>query len=316
MIRKIRQGKIGRFLGLGVLLLLCFEAGCGGSRQVRSETPVGDREFDRLSRMARSAFENGQIDQAIKRYEKALARAYIADDLDAIVNTRYNLGVCYLRKEDFGAASETVEAAQRELQTAGRSIPADLLLVKAAALYYDGFLDQAWQITEDILSMQPAPSVDALSRTHFLRGRVAADRNNTDQLRKEVAALDEPSLPGLQADRFELIGREAMLDGRWEDAVTALDQAARKRAENGNYRLMADTLAAAAQACERAQRLEDGAYRYLRAARSAALSGDSTRATAWLREALRLAEESNAEALAEEARRFQSVISQESPPQE
>lgn len=313
MIRKIRQGKIGRLLGLGALLLLCFEAGCGGSRQVRPEAPVGDREFDRFSRMARSAFENGQMDQAIKGYEKALARAYIADDLDAIVNTRYNLGVCYLRKEDFAAASETVEAAQRELQTAGRSIPSDLLLVKAAALYYSGFSDQAWQITDDILSMQPAPSVDALSRTHFLRGRVAADRNHSDQLRKEIAALGEPALPGLQADRFELIGREAMLDGRWTDAVTALDQAARKRAENGNYRLMADTLAAAARACEEGRRPEDGAYRYLRAARSAALSGDSTRATAWLREAVRLAEESNAEALVEEARRFQSVLSPESP---
>jgi len=315
MIRKIRQGKIGRFLGLGALLLLCFEAGCGGSRQVRSEAPVGDREFDRLSRMARSAFESGQIDQAINRYEKALARAYIADDLDAIVNTRYNLGVCYLRKEDFGAASETVEAAQRELQTAGRSIPADLLLVKAAALFYSGFLDQAWQITEDILSMHPAPSIDALSRTHFLRGRVAADRNNSDQLRKEIAALGEPALPGLQADRFELIGREAMLDGRWEDAVAALDQAARKRAENGNYRLMADTLAAAARACEEGRRPVDGAYRYLRAARSAALSGDTARATAWLQESVRLAEQTGSDSILAEARHFQTLLPQESPPQ-
>jgi uncharacterized protein HemY len=78
---------------------------------------------------------------------------------------------------------------------------------------------------------------------------------------------------------------------------------------------MATALATAAQACERAQRPEDGAYRYLRAARSAALSGDTARATAWLQESVRLAEQAGAEAILAEARHFQTLLPRESTPQ-
>ena len=163
--------------------------------------------------------------------------------------------------------------------------------------------------------MQPAPSPETLSRAHYLRGRIAADRDEPNRLRSETAALGEPSFPGLKADRFELTGRLAMLEERWDDAVTVLDEAARLRAESGNYRLMAVTLAASAQACERAERFEDAAYRYLRAARSAVLSEDMKRAAAWLQEAERLAQQAGSESILEETRRFQALLSVESQPQ-
>jgi hypothetical protein len=70
-------------------------------------------------------------------------------------------------------------------------------------------------------------------------------------------------------------------------------------------------LATAAQACERANRPEDAAYRYLRAARSAALSGETERATVWLQESVRLADLAGAESLLIEARRFQDLLTQE-----
>jgi tetratricopeptide (TPR) repeat protein len=301
-------------LGLCVAVCLFIWTGCGGSRQVKADMPGSDREFDRSSRMARVAFENGQISQAIEGYKRALARAYITDDLNAIVDTRYNLAVCHLRQGNYPDALENVEKAQQELLSAGRPVSADLLLVQAVALYHNGTPGRVWQISEEILTVQPAPSPETLSRTHFLRGRIAADRGDSEQLRLEITALGEPSVPGLRADCIELIGRLAMLEGRWDDAVTALE-AARMRAENRDYRSMATALATAAQACERAQRPEDGAYRYLRAARSAALSGDTARATAWLQESVRLAEQAGAEAILAEARHFQTLLPRESTPQ-
>jgi tetratricopeptide (TPR) repeat protein len=297
--------------GLCAAVCLFIWAGCGGSRQVKSNIAGSDREFDRSSRMARVAFENGQNSQAIEGYKKALVRAYITDDLNAIVDTRYNLAVCHLRQGDYPAALENVERAREELLTAGRPVSADLLLVQAMALYHNGTPGRVWQISEEILAVQPAPSPETLSRTHFLRGRIAADRGESEQLRLEITALGEPSVPGLQADRIELIGRLAMLEGRWDDAVTALDQAARMRASNRDYRSMATALATAAQACERAHRPEDAAYRYLRAARSAALSGETERATVWLQESVRLSELAGAESLLLEARRFQDLLTQE-----
>ena len=312
MTKTTRPSKNRWMLGLCAAVCLFIWTGCGGSRQVKADMPGSDREFDRNSRMARMAFENGQISQAIEGYKRALARAYITDDLNAVVDTRYNLAVCHLRQGNYPDALENVEMAQQELLTAGRPVSADLLLVQAVALYHNGTPGRAWQISEEILSAKPAPSPETLSRTHFLRGRMAADRGDLEQLRLEITALGEPSVPGLQADRLELIGRLAMLDGRWDDAVTALDQAASMRALNRNYRSMATVLATAAQACERAQRPEDAAYRYLRAARSAALSGETERATVWLQESVRLADLAGAESLLQEARRFQALLTQES----
>ncbi|MFZ0612578.1 MAG: hypothetical protein WAM73_10090, partial [Desulfobacterales bacterium] len=228
-------------VGLWVVAGLFLLAGCGRSRQVKSDLPGGDREFDRYSRMARAAFDNGQVPQAIEGYKKALARAYVTDDIDGIVDTGYNLAVSHLRQGDDAAALENVEKVQGELLVAGRDVPADLLLVQAAALYHTGDPERAWQISEDILTMAPTSATPA--RTHFLRGLLAADRGDPEQLRREITALGEPTLPGLKADRLELTGRLAMLDGRWDDAVAALDQAARMRAENRNYRSMATALA-------------------------------------------------------------------------
>jgi tetratricopeptide (TPR) repeat protein len=309
-----RPSKNSWMLGLCVAVCFCIWTGCGGSRQVKSNIPGSDREFDRNSRMARTAFENGQISQAIEGYKRALARAYITDDISAIVDMRYNLAVCNLRQGNYPDALENVEKAQQELLSAGRPVSADLLLVQAVAFYHDGTSGRAWQISEEILSVKPAPSPEVVSKTHFLRGMIAADRGDMEQLRLEITALGEPSVPGLRADRFELIGHLAMLDGRWDDAVTALDQAASMRAVNRNYRSMATVLATAAQACERAQRSEDAAYRYLRAARSAALSGDAERATVWLQESVRLADLAGAEAILDEARRFQALLPRESLP--
>ncbi|MFZ1201821.1 MAG: hypothetical protein WAO07_16750, partial [Desulfobacterales bacterium] len=220
--------KSGGMSGWWLLVGLLFLAGCGGTRQVKSELPGGDSAYDRSSQMARTAFDNGQTAQAIEGYKKALARAYVTDNLNRIVDTGYNLAVSYLRQGAYAEALAHAQRAQTELQTAGRPVPADLLLVQAAALYHSGDSERAWQISADIIALAPAPAT--LARTIFLRGLLAADRGDAEQLRREIIALGEPTFPGLKADHLELTGRLAMLDGRWDDAVAALDQAARLRA--------------------------------------------------------------------------------------
>ncbi|MGD8540987.1 MAG: tetratricopeptide repeat protein, partial [Desulfobacteraceae bacterium] len=132
MTGSIRHRKIGwLLLGVFTLVCLCFWSACGGSRQVRPETAEGDREFYRSSRMARAAFDNGQIPQAIAGYQRALGRAYLADDLKAIVDTLYNLAVCHLRQGNYRESMVHAEKAQFEWMAAGHSVPPDHLLVQA-----------------------------------------------------------------------------------------------------------------------------------------------------------------------------------------
>jgi tetratricopeptide (TPR) repeat protein len=302
--------RVPAWLLIGLVVLL---SACGGSKRGVMSAPPMDREFLQSSRMARAVLENDRLPQAIELYRQALDRAYLMADLDAIVDTRYNLAVCQLKFGDPAAALENLTGARRELDAAGRAVPADLLQVQATALYRSGDSDAAARISARILEGVPPPPPEVEAGAHYLLGRVAADRGDTQGLKAEVAALGEPLDPRLAADRLELQGRQAMLEARWEDAASLLDDAARLRAESRDYREMALTLAIAARACERAQRPEAGAYRYLRAARSAMVNGQTELAENWLGESLRLAERAGAASLREEVIYYRSKLASEPP---
>jgi tetratricopeptide (TPR) repeat protein len=275
--------------------------------------PQMDREFMQSSRMARAALENDRLPQAIELYRRALDRAHLMDDLDAVVDTRYNLAVCQLKSGDPAAALENLTGARRELEAAGRALPADLRQVQATALYRSGDPDAAVRISDRILEEAPPPPPEVAAGARYLLGRVAADRGDTQRLQAVVAAMGEPTDPRVAADRLELQGRQAMLEARWDDAVSLLDAAARLRAESRDYREMALTLAISARACERAQRPEAGAHRYLRAARSAMVNGQTDLAADWLQESLRLADRAGAATLREEVLHYRSLLASEQP---
>ncbi len=290
---------------------LCILFACGGTKKTTPANESVDTEFFRTNRAARIAFESGRISQAISLYRKALERAYVLDDLNAVVDTRYNLAVCQLTDRAYSEALEEIEKYQAELQLAGRSPPVDLLLIEAVARYKIGELDQAWQITERLKAAQPAPTPQTLSEAGYLRGMIAADRGKAAQLRIAISALGQPTTPRFEADLLELTGRLAMIEERFDDAAAALDEAARLRSESGDYRSMVSILAMAAQSCEKAQRPGDAAYLYLRAARGALSDGDKTRAADWLSKAVRLARQVGSDAILKEAREYQSILADE-----
>jgi tetratricopeptide (TPR) repeat protein len=93
-----------------------------------------------------------------------------------------------------------------------------------------------------------------------------------------------------------------MIEGRWDQAITNLDEAVDLRRQVFDYRRMAIALALSAEACERAGRLKAAAERYLQAGRSAALGGALSDAEKWLNNAVRLSKQSNDPGIAKEAR--------------
>jgi uncharacterized protein HemY len=116
--------------------------------------------------------------------------------------------------------------------------------------------------------------------------------------------LGKPSAAGLQADREELLGRLAMAEGNWREAVDAFDRTAEFRRADFDYSEMVSALALAAWSCEQAGLLLGASKRYLRAGRSAAQQGNKNSASDWLIRAETLAEQSGDEITAQQARSY------------
>ena len=303
MTRWFDRMKIIRLVGLILCAGVLLWGGCGSSPQVR-EKPGTDKNLERLNKAARQAFDRGQIEQAASLYRKVLVRALVRDDSGAIIDAQYNLAVCLMKLNSHAEAMQFVRQAESELALGSSGKMAELLLLKAMLLYKSAEFDDAWQVTQQIMSLAPRPSPVIRSRTHFLRGRIAVERQDINQLRNEIAALGDPKNPLLRGDLTELKGHLALIEQDWDAAVNAFDEATIRRREAIDYQAMRKDLALAAEASERAGDIKGASQRYLRAGRSAAMQGDDDAARLWLIRAEQLAAEIGEDQIAHEARLF------------
>ena len=298
-----------RFHAAGILsclftvIIIVGAVGCS-SAPTEQNLPGVDEEFERTTRAARLAFDNGKLRQALGLYNQALERAYVLDDLNAIVDSQYNLAVCLTGLRSYGPALERVNQSKAELARTNQSIPTDILLLESTILHRMGKLDDAWQLTDMILLDTNRLTEAILSKTHFLRGLIASEWDDINQLRKEIASMGKPSTAGLRADREELVGRLAMAESNWSEAIEAFDRTAEFRRDDFDYSEMVNALALAAWACEQAGKLSEASKRYLRAGRSAAQQGENRDALNWLNRAEKIAGKAGDEFTARQARSY------------
>jgi len=309
------NGRINLFRLMGLILAatILVWGGCGSSPQVR-EKPGADQSLERLNRAARQAFDKGRIEQAASFYRKALERALVRDDAGAIVDAQYNLAVCLMKLNSHAETMQLVRQAEAELTLTDQSKMADLLLLKAVLFYQSAQPDDAWQVTQQILSMTPQTTPVIRGRTHFLRGLIAAERGDVHQLRSEIAALGRPQNPSLRGDLLELQGHLALAEQNWNAAVKAFDEAVMLRRETIDYQAMMKVLALAANACQKAGKTKAASQRYLRAGRSAVLQTDYDAARIWLNQADQLANAAGDDQIAREARLYLKQIQKADPP--
>lgn len=277
-------------------------AACGGGTPADTGPPR-DIKLDQASSAGTQAMSMDLPEVAVRQYKVALARAYERDDTRAISDGAYNLALAQMKAGDPKAAVATARAAETELDRRKTPVPAELSLVEAAASYRAGDLTGATAAAQQALDRK-ASDPDTVPRAWFIRGLAAADRDDRATLAQAIAALRPSKSADLEADRQELQGRAALLDGRPAEALTLLDQASANRQQALDYRGMARTLALAGEACVRLDRTADAASYFLRAGRSALLQGDTAMASRLLRQAEELATRSGQTAIVEEIARL------------
>jgi tetratricopeptide (TPR) repeat protein len=272
-----------------VWLLLGLLAGCGGAAPPSPAEP-GDRDLVSSWRLARFAFERGQYDQAAILYQRVLERAYARDDLEAIGDVGYELAVVDLRRNRPDDAIVRARDTREELARRGTEPFAELYLVEGIGHYREGDSDAALRSADRAIALASAADHPVLAPAHYLRGTIAADRGETEELAIIVAALGKPAADALRADRLELGGRLYLMQGRPDLALSAFGDSARLRRTTEDYRGMARALAFAGEAATAAGRDAEAADLYFRAGRSAEVEGQFAEAREWLASVARIAD--------------------------
>ena len=280
----------------GWALLLLLAACSSGSEQPAG--PSEDQTLMRHEQAGRIAYGLDRPDEAVAQFEAALKQAQARDDLQAIGDLSFNLAVAQLRANRPQDALETAQQARAELIRRGSQPFPSLVLAEATALYRLGRESEADALAAEIEGKGDA---DAAAGASFLRGLIADEAGNTDDLRRALARLSGASAPLRRADQQELQARLALRQHDLAGARVAAMQAAGIRQEAFDYRGMARALAVAALAAERAGDGEAAADLYLRAGRSAAAQSDPDTARPWLKRALGLTRDADTEAAAKAA---------------
>jgi hypothetical protein len=291
----------------GVLLAVLMLAACGG--KPADPPPPPDNRLEQANRAGTQALSMDQPDLAIRQYQIALQRAYERDDSGAISDISYNLALAQLKAGDAKAALATVKGTRIDLERRHTPVPAELFLVQAAAAYRSGDPVAADAAAQEALS-KPANDPSTAPRAWFIRGLVAAQRGDRAGLAQALAALPPAKPPDLQADREELLGRTAMLDGQPASALSSFEQSATNRQLALDYRGMARALALAGEAALQMGRTADAADLYFRAGRSALLQADDAAARPLLKQAEDLARETNQPAIVEEIGRLRKLAAE------
>jgi tetratricopeptide (TPR) repeat protein len=284
-------------------------AACGGGSPPDTGPPP-DVRLDQANRAGTQALSMDLPSLAVREYKVALTRAYERDDAGAISDVAYNLALAQMKMGDAKAALATVREARAELDRRRAAVPAELILVQAAALYRSGDLGGALAATQEVLD-RPAKDPDTVPRAWFIRGLVAAGRGDAALLAQAIAALPPASKQAdLEADRQELQGRAALLDNRPAEALALFEQSAANRQQALDYRGMARALALAGDAALRSNRAADAADLFLRAGRSSLLQGDNATALPLLKRAEDLARQTAQTGIVEEVARLRKVAAE------
>ena len=296
-----------------LLLLGPVLAGCAAGKS-SDEKLQADARLERTNRVARVAFQHGRYAQAASLYRKAADLAYERDDINAAVDAQYNAAVCLVRLDQVSEADRLLRRTKAELDRAGQVEPVELRLLEATVLYRQQRYEEAWSLCADIISTFPGSQ--AAHRAQFLRGLIAADQGDQARLRAAITDLSDAGATTdnrLKADRFELSGHLALLEGHYDASVSDFVQAAGLRSAGTDYRGTVRALAKAGGASEAAGLLSQASVHYLRAGRSALQQGARKRARELLRRSRALAEQAGDAETAREAQRYLTLLKESEP---
>ena len=283
-------------------------AACGGSGGAVETGPPPELKLDQANQAGTQALSMGMPALAVRQYKVALARAYERDDAGAIADIAYNLALAQMRAGDSKAALATVREARAELDRRHTPVPAELVLVQAAAAYRSGDRGAAAAAAQDVLdrgAKDPDAAAPGSSAAWSPRAWRRAAARPVDRSPSGLKQAD------LETDRQELRGRAALLDNRPAEALALFEQSAATASRRSTIVGMARALSLAGDAALRSNRAADAANFFLRSGRSALLQGDTAAALPLLKRAEDLGRQTGQSSIVDEVARLRKVAAEQ-----
>ncbi|MDI1451777.1 rhomboid family intramembrane serine protease [Polyangium sp. 6x1] len=174
----------------GVVILGVLAASGAGATVLRPRVNFAKDGGADSARLAYEAFEEGNYDEAVSRYQKALAVS------PKNVGFWYNLGIAYARKDELDEATRAyAQAVALAPDDAGmKRTLVEMKRYRAYAAQNGGKLDEAMRLYEDVLVLAED---DALSLFNLSLIYRQLDRHEeAEKLRARAAILDAPPSGG------------------------------------------------------------------------------------------------------------------------
>lgn len=293
------------------LLSLLALSGCGSAS--KSPQPPVDLRLSSAADLARSEYDHLQTRSAAVLYERVLALARMQDDADQIVNAAYNLAVCHVHLRNYAQAEQLLREAQVELNDTGDN--AEILLLSARVAMLQNRRCDAKFLARHIANDPHRAPLHRL-RAHLLLGHLACDPPDLaaaqDHLNNAKSCISSrtttaPIAPATAAALKHLEGRIHLLANRTNDAVQCFQREVTLLAQARAHRELPHARARLAQALRQANRHQESAYQFYRAARSLLAQEDPQRAGEWLQQAQLQATQADAILLLSQIRSLQAA---------
>ncbi len=269
--------RVSQLPGWGVLQAMCLAAlgllsGCVSRGDISEPEEVS--EFSTITAAARSAYDQGRMEQAARLYGLARARATATDDAEALGDANYNLAVCKTLLGEYAAARMLLE----EIGWVGRvseSQRDEVILLASKIVYLQGDLRESAEILDDAIASGALGSSPRIQvEVSLLRGHQACDRQD---LAAAGASLEEARFrsgeetenPGLA----RLAGQIHLTAGAPAAAAAEFDREAELLKGMGRFWSVSSALARAGHAYGESGNWEKAANRLYRGARSALAHG-------------------------------------------
>lgn len=269
----MKAGLVAGLLAGAVALAGCTSAKVG--------PPAVDTVVHDLAGDALASYEQGDIDRADQLYERALERARLVGDLHETARNAYNLALCRLARGRTAEARALLAEARAGVPPQGAEA-ARLWLAEVQAAQHDGKLEEARQDAQRALDAGADRAGRAQARLEL--AGMACDSNDVATARLMLAAaagdLGSSSMPMLHARAARVAARVAEHDGDAAASAVARERGAEWLRQAGDFRAMAQELAAAGDAYRMAGQPRNAFPCLLRAAASFKAGGAPAQARA------------------------------------
>jgi tetratricopeptide (TPR) repeat protein len=227
-----------------------------------------DPEVAAAAKRGYKAFWLGRYDLAAGFYRDALTRARMLNDRIAVGDNAYNLAAILAEAGNPTEARAVLSETRIEFDRNSEAF-VEASLLEARLARQQGQTAEAQKIADEILALHPrGPRASVLiAQAHLLKAVLYCDAKDAVHARAEHRKIGRTT-GALRAEADGVDGRVLLLENAPAQASAAFDRAADGYGKARRPHDVADSLVAAAAACEAANLSTAAAERYYRAARS------------------------------------------------